>query len=218
MHVFNPPQGYMQNCNISPINMMKDSPFSRDKYRDYIYHVSWDNENPRSIRSRTLLEADTSVTREEAIAYAMDIFDVHAQRWQEELKIAVDAVGKDKLSNPQFAAAVKAILDWDGYFTPQATATALYKFWRLKLGEKLNLDQLQSGGHFDAKNQAQALEILQQKIDEMQTKFGKWDVAWGDIHKVGRGDHLFPAGGADFDSGAKEVNLVRRPFVWVIWC
>lgn len=212
VHIFNPPQGYMQNCNISPINMMKDSPFTRDKYRDYIYHVSWDNENPRSIRSRTLLEADTSVTREEAIAYAMDIFDVHAKRWQEELKIAVDAVGNDKLSNPQFAAALKAILAWDGYFTPEATATSLYKFWRLKLGEQVNLDQLQNGGHFDAKNQALALEILQQKIDEMQNKYGKWNVAWGDIHKVGRGDHLFPAGGADFDSGAKEVNFSETLF------
>ena len=212
VHIFNPPQGYMQNCNISPINMMKESPFTKGKYRDYIYHVSWDTENPRSTRCRELLDADTSVTREEAIAYAMDVFDIHAKRWQEELKLAVEAVGKDKLRDPRFAAAVKAILDWDGHFTPEATATALFKFWRLKLGEKLNLDPLQKGGHFDAANQTQALEILQQKIDEMQALYGKWDVTWGDIHKVGRGDHLFPAGGTDFDSGGKEVNFSETLF------
>ena len=212
VHIFNPPQGYMQNCNISPINMMKDSPFTRDKYRDYIYHVSWDTENPRSLRIRSLLEADQSVTREEAIAYTMDVFDVHGKRWQEELKLAVDGVGKAKLSNPSFAAAVNAILDWNGHFTPEATATSLYKFWRLKLGTELDLEQLQNGGHFDAKQQLRALEILEKTIEEMQSKYGKWNVAWGEIHKVGRDEHLFPVGGADFDSGPGKINFSESLF------
>ena len=212
VHIFNPPQGYMQNCNISPINMMKDSPFTRDRYRDYIYHVSWDTENPRSIRIRSLLDADNSVTKDEAIAYAMDVFDVHAERWQNELKLAVDTVGKQKQDNPTFAAAVKAILAWDGYFTSDCTATSVYKFWRLKLGNELNLDQLQNGGHFDAKQQGLALDILQKTIDEMQAKYGKWNIAWGEIHKVGRGEQLFPTGGADFQSGPGNINFSESLF------
>ncbi len=212
VHVFNPPQGYMQNCNISPINMMMNSPFTRDKYRDYIYHVSWDNENPRSTRIRNLLDADKSVTREEAIAYSLDIFDVHAERWQNELKLAVDAVGKPKMENALFANAVKGILGWNGYFTPEATATSLYKFWRLKVGTELNLEQLENGGHFDAKQQGLALDILQKTIDEMQTKYGKWNVAWGDIHKVGRDEQLFPVGGTDFQSGSGDLNFSETLF------
>lgn len=212
VHVFNPPQGYMQNCNISPLNMMKDSPFTADKYRDYIYHVSWDTENPRSLRIRSLLDADRSVTREEAIAYTMDIFDVHAQRWQNELQLAVDTVGKQKMQNPQFAAAVKAILDWNGFFTSEATATSLYKFWRLKVGTDANIEQLQDGGHFDPKQQEIVLDVLQKTIDEMQSKYGKWNVAWGDIHKVGRDEQLFPAAGADFQSGPKELNFSETLF------
>jgi acyl-homoserine lactone acylase PvdQ len=212
VYIFNPPQGYMQNCNISPINMMQNSPFTHDKYRDYIYNVSWDTENPRSMRIRSLLDADDSVTREEAIAYTMDVYDVHAKLWQNELKLAVDAVGKQKLENVQFATAVKAILDWNGYFTPEATATSLYKFWRLKLGTELDLTQLQNNGHFDAKQQSRELEILQKTIDEMQSKYGKWNISWGDIHKVGRGDQLFPAGGADFESGSGHLNFSESLF------
>ena len=212
VHIFNPPQGYMQNCNISPINMMKDSPFTREKYRDYIYHVSWDNENPRSMRIRSLLEADHSVTREEAIAYAMDVFDVHAENWQMELKLALSAAGKAKMENPEFAAAAKSILAWDGYFTPEATATSLYKFWRLKLGTELNLEQLKNGGHFDIQQQSRSLDILQKTIEEMKSKYGKWNVAWGDIHKVGRDEQLFPAGGADFQSGPGDLNFSESLF------
>ena len=212
VHIFNPPQGYMQNCNISPINMMSDSPFKKEKYPDYIYHVSWDTENPRSQRIRTLLDADKKVTREEAIAYSLDVYDVHAETWQRELKLAVESVGKTYETNPQFSAAVKAILAWDGYFTPEASATALYKLWRLKLGTQAKLDQIQNGGHFDAQQQSLILGILKSTIEEMQTKYGKWDVSWGEIHKVGRGEKLFPTGGADFESGPGKINFSESLF------
>ncbi|MFO0917694.1 MAG: penicillin acylase family protein [Planctomycetaceae bacterium] len=212
VHVFNPPQGYMQNCNISPFNMMKNSPLTAERYREYIYNVSWDTENPRSMRIRDLLDADQSVTKDEAVSYAMDVFDVHAATWQEELKLAVESVGKDRLKNPQFAAAVKAIREWDGLFTPGATATALYKFWRMKLGTVVDLQQLQNGGHFDAKQQAIVLDVLQKTIDEMETKYGKWNIAWGDLHRVGRGDQLYPVGGTDFQSGPKELNFTETLF------
>ncbi len=42
----NPAAGYMQNCNISPQNMMVGSPLTPDKYPRYIYNVSWDYNNP----------------------------------------------------------------------------------------------------------------------------------------------------------------------------
>lgn len=212
VHIFNPPQGYMQNCNISPANMMLDSPFAPEKYRDYIYNVSWDNENPRSRRIRDLLSKNSSVTKEQAIAYTMDVYDVNAPGWQTELKLAAEGGGKDKLQNPMVAAAVQAILAWDGHFTPEATATSLYKFWRLKLGKAVDLSQLKDGGHFNAAEQAKAITALEQTIEEMEKKYGKWNVAWGDIHKVGRDDQLFPAGGAEFDAGPKELNFSETLF------
>lgn len=212
VHVFNPPQGYMQNCNIDPVNMMRNSPFTPGKYRDYIYNVSWDTENPRSMRIRALLDADDSVTRDEAIAYTMDVYDVHARRWQEELKRAFDAAGEERQSDAKLAAAVKTVLDWNGRFTPEATATSLYKFWRLKLGTQIDLEQFHEGKHFDPQQQSAALETLQKTIDEMQSKYGKWDVAWGEIHKVGRDEKLFPIGGTDFQSGPKDFNFTETLF------
>jgi len=212
VHIFNPPCGYMQNCNISPENMMVDSPFKPVDYKDYIYNVSWDNENPRSMRIRDLLSKDDSVTEEEAIAYTMDVYDVHAVRWQTELRLAVEGAGKRRMENPKFAAAVKGILEWDGHFTPEARATSLYKFWRLSVGREADLSQLKEGGHFDQAQQEKVLAALEKTIDEMESKYGKWDVAWGEIHKVGRDEQLFPAGGAEFDAGPKEVNFSETLF------
>ena len=94
VHVFNPPQGFMQNCNVSPENMMPDSPFSEERYLTDIFNVGdWEVNNPRGIRTRQLLDNDDSVTREEAIAIVLDVHDIQAERWQKELRAAVDAEG-----------------------------------------------------------------------------------------------------------------------------
>jgi len=212
VHIINPPQGFMQNCNISPENMMPNSPFTPDKYRDYIFNVSWDTDNPRGMRTRQLLDADDSVTREEAIAYTMDVKDYFAERWQAELKKAVDSVGKREMSDQEFAKAVNAILSWDGLFTAEATSTALYKFWRLKCGKEINLKPMAEGGSLSKKAQRQMLELLKSTMEEMNSQYGHWEIAWGEIHKVGREGQYFPCGGADFRSGDKEANFSETLF------
>jgi len=212
VHIFNPPQGYMQNCNISPEFMMVDSPLTADKYPDYLFNVSWDTNNPRSRRLVHLLDADDSVTREKAIAYATDVHDTLASRWQAELRLAVESVGEKQMKDAEFANAVQAILKWDGEFIPEATSTALYKFWRLKCGKEIDLSPIVGTDHFAKQQQQQMLSLLADTIKEMTTQYGRWDIAWGDIHKVGRGGQFFPVGGADFRSGNKEANFSETLF------
>ena len=55
--------------------MMKDSPMQPDKYRDYIYNVSWDLMNTRGQRALDVLSADDRVSKEEAMALAFDVTD-----------------------------------------------------------------------------------------------------------------------------------------------
>ncbi len=207
VHIVNPPQGYMQNCNISPANMMVDSPLLPDKYRKYIYNVSWDQNNPRGRRTIELLRNDASVTRDEAKSYAMDVFDRIAVRWQTELRLAWGDAPKALFENAELKRAVGAILAWDGHFTPEATATNLYKFWRLKCGDKCDLTNMANDKPLTTETRAKALELLAESVQEMQTRYGKWDVKWGDVHVVGRGDKYFPASGTDFSSGDKEANF-----------
>ena len=139
VQVVNPACGFMQNCNISPENMMPDSPLRHDRYRDYIFNVSWDTDNPRSMRIRQLLDHDRSVTRDEAIQYAMDVNDVLASLWQRQLRLAVEQAANDVAGNRTLQAAVQALLDWNGEFTREATCTSLYERWRLRCGEEIDL-------------------------------------------------------------------------------
>ena len=212
VHIFNPPQGYMQNCNISPENMMVNSPFTPDKYLDYIFNVSWDTTNPRGDRTLDMLSADESITREEAIAYSLDVYDQLSSKWQQELKLMVESVGDKHMWDKTFAAAVEAILGWDGQYTVDATPANLFKFWRLKCGKKIDLDAMAEGGHLANAEQRMALDLLAETITEMTSQYGSWDVPWGEVHKVGRGDTYFPVAGAEYRSGNKWANFSETVF------
>jgi acyl-homoserine-lactone acylase len=205
--LINPAKGYMQNCNISPANMIVDSPLTPEKYPPYIYNVSWDQNNPRGRRTIELLEADRSITLEDAMNIVLDIYDRLAPRWQAELKEAFNEHGKKYKDNETFVAAVEGILAWDGNYTIDSTASALFKFWRLKCGEQLNLTPLGESKPLAAQTREQMLELLAQTIEEMTAKYGQWNVPWGAVHVVGRGGAYFPAPGADYNSGDKEANF-----------
>jgi acyl-homoserine-lactone acylase len=212
VHIFNPPQGYMENCNVSPANMMVGSTLTPDKYPKYIYNVSWDDNNPRSKRAIQLLDADHSVTIDKAKAIATDVHDILADTWKQALRDALKTSAGDHMKNADFAAAVQAILAWDGQFLPEAKSTCVYKFWRLKCGNKLNLAPLGKHQPLDAATNAKLLDLLAETIADMQKRYGKWDIAWGDVHKVGRGGMYFPVGGCDFQSGNKEANFTETLF------
>lgn len=209
VHIFNPPQGYMQNCNISPANMMVNSSLTPDKYRDYVYNVSWDLNNPRGRRSVEILDADDSVTVAEAEQYAMDVYDRLAPMWKDTLKQAA-AANDDLVQNQkELAAAIAAIQAWDGRLTADATATCAYKFWRLKCGEQIDCTPLAKAEPLPKDAQRKLIELLGQTVKELEEKYGRWDIAWGEVHRIGRGDLRFPVGGSDFQSGNREANFTE---------
>jgi len=210
--IINPPQGYMQNCNISPANMMVDSPLTPENYPEYIYNVSWDSDNPRGRRTVELLSKNDAVTEADAISYVLDIHDGLAVRWQKQLQAALAAAEPAPEKNSVLRKAADAILAWDGEYTPEATATVLFKFWRLACGNELDLAPLARGEPLSAESQQKMLAIFERTIGELTERYGRWDVPWGEVHVVGRGGQVFPCGGADYQSGNKEANFSETLF------
>ncbi|GMU91571.1 MAG: 7-beta-(4-carbaxybutanamido)cephalosporanic acid acylase [Candidatus Hydrogenedentota bacterium] len=212
VQIKNPPQGYMQNCNISPQNMMKDSPLTPEKYLPYIYNVSWDFNNPRSKRILQLLDADDSVSKEDAMAYAMDVYDILAKPWQEALASAIETDGADYMDDEDFSTFVKAFLAWNGEFTPDAAATSVYKFWRLKCAGKVDVTSIAERKTLPPEEKKRLLELLAQTLKETKEKYGTIAVTWGELHRVGRGGKFFPAPGADFGGSTDGPNFTETLF------
>ena len=206
VQVKNPPQGYMQNCNISPTNMMLDSPMTPDKYIDYIFNVSWDSMNTRGRRAIQVLSADDSITKDEAKALATDVFDVRSPDWHAALEAAWKTHADAFTSDARVSKAVTELLAWDGQFTKESTAAAIVMFWREKAGDLAAPIAKQES--LNEADQQKLIEALRGALEEMKSLYGEHWVSWGDIHVVGRGDKLFPVGGADFGGGEGDTRTL----------
>ena len=202
----NPPQGYMQNCNISPTNMMLNSPLTPDKYPDYIFNVSWDSMNTRGRRAIQVLSADDSITKEEAKALATDVYDVRSPSWHDALESALKNHGEAFLKDGNFAKAVDAILAWDGMFTRDSVAAPIVMYWRESTQGTVDTGMIAEGKSLDDTGQQKLLESLKQALAKMTEIYGDKPVTWGDVHVVGRGGKYFPVGGADFGGGNADTR------------
>ncbi len=212
VQVKNPPQGYFQNCNVSPEVMMKNSPMTPDKYKKYIFNVLWDTNSPRGRRLVELLDADPMITKENAMAYALDNYDIMAKPWQTALKAAVDAVGSEKMGDPEVAKAVNDLLQWDGHYSKESTAAVINKFWRLKCEDAIDTVAVADGGALSQDDQRKMFDLLKETLGDLNKKYNRTDVKWGEITFIGRGDHYYPLEAADFGGGKDKKDQTETVF------
>ncbi|MCL5742745.1 MAG: penicillin acylase family protein, partial [Acidobacteria bacterium] len=101
----NPPQGYMQNCNISPQWLMKNSPLTPDKYTDrfYLYNAPPGPPHQRAAMVLDLLDAAKNVNVDQAIGIAFSPAVHGAEQWQARIRKATGG-------SSEFA---KLILGWN---------------------------------------------------------------------------------------------------------
>ena len=238
LQVLNPPQGYMQNCNIPPDAMMQDSPFRLDEHVDYLFsgpgygpaRSGWTSQ--RGARAVELLAADDSVTVEEAMAYINDVHPYGSERWIAALRDAHEQLGpdpEDEQTDPRDAGVVEALLDWDGRLARDSPGALLFDSWKRALREQLGADayaELQ-GGIDDLRASVEARAPKDIEIDDDQRRalvaavvaaaadveadFGSLDAVYGDRYRAGRGEESWPVGGG----GGGQVGLTTlRNMSW----
>ena len=205
VQIKNPPQGYFTNCNTAPSVMMKDSPLTRDKYLPYIYNLSREAMTPRGERLRQLLDPDDSVTKEEAMAYTVDVYDILAEPWQQALRAAMASVGASRESDAEFMKAVNAILEWDGQFTRESKTAPIVRYWREKCDKAIPVMDIANRKPLGKDDQAKLLDLLAAALAEMKAKYGAQEVTWGDINRIGRSGKTFPCPGAELGGWSQKT-------------
>jgi len=212
VQVLNPPQGYMQNCNIPPDVMMVDSPFAPDKTLSYLYGSSGGYTNQRGARAVQLLHADSSVTVQEALAYATDVHPYGVERWLEVLKRADAESGQFHQSDPDYLAGVKELLSWDGQLRRDSKAALKYYYWRKQLVEDHGAEAVSdAAGRIDyylaaLGKPAPPIDLSSMELEAAAGSFasalarlkaerGSLDATYGDTFRVGRDEASWPLGG-----------------------
>ncbi len=155
------------------------------------------------------MDEDSQVTKEEAKAYAMDVFDIKGPLWVKALKDAVEAGVVEKGKDAKFDEAVSAILSWDGRWLAESKQTVLIRQWRDLSAHQPDFAPMATGEKLSAEAQAKLVGFLQQAFQEVTKTHGQWDIPYGDAYVVGRGGKYFPMNGADFGDRKDEYNYTE---------
>lgn len=194
VQITNPPAGWMQNCNISPFAMMKDSPLVPEKYKGhpYLYNNGRVPPHQRAAMMNEILEAATAVTIDQAIDIAFHPQVYHAELWQARLKAAWEqSDASARAGDP--AAVVALIGGWDRRSDPDSAGALAFFAFKRGLGKDL-------GAMVDPPadlGDERILEAVREGAEWLKSSFGEVKVPYGRYFRVGRegGKRTWPVGG-----------------------
>jgi acyl-homoserine-lactone acylase len=182
VQITNPPQGYMQNCNVSPFAMMKDSPLVPEKWsaHPYLYNDSAHWGHQRAAMMVDLLDAARNVTPEQMMGIAFSPQVWRAEAWQERIRKAA----------PDSAFA-KMLADWNR--RSDADSRAALGFYLFKTALGVVGRSVEVPGTLTDEAVKEALAKAEQR---MNGDFDP-DAVFGTFFRVGRqgGDRTYPVSG-----------------------
>jgi acyl-homoserine lactone acylase PvdQ len=218
VHSYNPKNGWLQNCNSTPFSVAGDQ---SPKKNDYPFYMAPDGENFRALNAIRLLSKGNKYTLDKIIA---DGYDTKLTAFEILIPALISSFEKQKnVENSDYKDLIEPITilkNWDYYSNETSIATTLATEWALKLNPILQkvyvdqgeTDQIENTIKF-ARNATpdQLLPQLQLVVNELTTKFGTWQIPWGEINRFQR---LSGAINLKYDDKLKSLPIGFGPALW----
>jgi acyl-homoserine-lactone acylase len=207
----NPVGGYVRNENDSPhftnLNQILEHSFP--------FWVEEPRMRLRSQHGALLLHNDRRFSLEDVVETKHSMRMLLADRVKDELIDAIRRSGADG----DLARASDLLTSWDNTAAAESRGSVLFEIWWERYRDGL------AGGepfavpwspgapmttpHGIADPKA-AVEAFRSAVRETTERYGAWDVAWGDVHRVRRGEVDVPVGGCGGALGCFRVLSFSR--------
>ncbi len=190
VHLYNPENGWLQNCNSSPFTVAGKYSPNKDDYANYL---APDGENFRGINAVRVLSEGKNYDIEKVIAAG---YDTRLAAFEVLVPALIKAYETQILNSDtvysNLKEAISIFKNWDYRSGENSDATTLAVMWGEKLLRKINNvsnsdDQVEKTKQFA--NTASAGELvmpLLEVIKELEKNFGKWQMPWGDLNRFQR--------------------------------
>ncbi|WP_439697924.1 penicillin acylase family protein [Mucilaginibacter sp. AW1-7] len=202
----NPATGWIQNCNSTPYTDAGASSPDKSKYPAY---MAPDGENYRAVTAINILKNADKLTLDGLIAKGYDHYLAAFDDLLPALFKAYDEA-PDSLRR-SISGAVTILKQWDRRTAANSVASSLAIEWgtaMLKLLPPPKTDQESTFITRRIKTLAdktpgkQQLELLNAVMINLQSRFGTWQVLWGDMNRYQR-----PADGITFDDKLPSIPV-----------
>jgi len=218
VHLFNPKNGWLQNCNSTPFSVSGNESPKEENYPPY---MAPDGETFRGINAVRTLQKGGQYTLDKIIA---DGYNNQLPFFEELIPATVKQFeksiqnGETKYSS--LSEAIQVLAAWDFTSFENSIALTLANEWGFKIDPLLRktyidqgeLDQVENSLNFIQHLTAeQVLPQLQEVITELTTLFGTWKMPWGEINRFQR-----LSGEIDnrFDDAAPSLPISYTSVLW----
>ena len=191
VHVYNPSTGWIQNCNSTPFTVSGNASPDKNKYPIY---MSPDGENPRAVNAIRLLSQENNFTLEKMIETGYNTylaaFDILLPSLFEAHDKSPKSAGLNRIDH-----AINILKKWNKEASTSSVATTLAIEWATKLSQKIpppKNDEERSNviGRLEAMvkytTAKEKIDLLKIVLQELETKFGKYEVTWGEMNRYQR--------------------------------
>ncbi|HTL09163.1 MAG TPA: penicillin acylase family protein [Chitinophagaceae bacterium] len=195
VHVYNPANGWLQNCNSTPFTVAGANSPKKDNYPAY---MAPDAENYRGINAVRVLAAEKSYTLDKVIAAG---YNRTLSAFEDLVPALLKAFDSRRTENDSLSSLlqgpVAVLRAWDFRCADTSVATTLAIEWAQRLlptvsktyfSDPYTVFDLVAAVRKFAAN-APAADLLQPfaaTIRDLQQKQGSWQVAWGSINRFQR--------------------------------
>lgn len=217
VHVYNPPNGWLQNCNSTPFTVAGSNSPIKANYPSY---MAPDGENFRGVAAVRLLSQPQKYTLEKVIATG---YDTYMPAFEVLIPALLKAYGELPQSDPLLAelkAPIALLKAWDYRSGENSEAAALAMEWAPRLNMNIQKvyinpgerDQVENTKAFAASARPNdLLDPLKATIADLNKRFGKWQVAWGEINRFQR---LTGAINEKYDDNAPSLPVGFGSAMW----
>ncbi|MEO6612724.1 MAG: penicillin acylase family protein [Chitinophagaceae bacterium] len=219
VHSINPQNGWLQNCNSTPYTVAgNNSP----KRKDYPAYMAPDEENFRGVNAVRVLNEGKEYTLDKVISAG---YDTRLTAFEVLVPALVRSFEKNIHPGDSLYAVlgepIKILKNWDYRCGENSVATTLAVEW----GQKIIpfIQQATLPGNEDAgfvfKTRVfastgsvdQLLLPLVAVIKELESRFGRWQTAWGEINRFQR---ISPDIGSKFDDNQPSIPVGFVSSTW----
>ncbi|MDP1727523.1 MAG: penicillin acylase family protein [Bacteroidota bacterium] len=194
VHLYNPTNGWLQNCNSSPFSCAGSNSPKKENYPAY---MAPDGENFRGLNAVRLLAKQNSYNLEKVIAAG---YDRYLSAFELMIPPLVQAFEKNSKTtdslDAELSEAIGILKAWDFYINEQSIAATLAIEWGTrispaisgtKISDSYDMDRVEKTKQYLARVSADELvQAFAQTIIEMKKKYGSWKILWGDINRYQR--------------------------------
>ena len=209
--ILNPKSGYIHNENSSPWFTNLEQIIDWRKYPSYIAEPSF---SLRSQMATTLIDTKQKLSLEDVVKLK------HSYRMLLADRVKSDLVAAVRASNPSAVvdSAITMLAAWDNTSAPESRGGVLFDNWWQQYTRGSNPDSMFAQPWIASapastprglKDPQRAAQAFARAVDETVKEYGRYDIPWGEVHRVRMGSVDVPVGGCAGALGCFRVLNFR---------